>query len=123
MIPDTNNADADQNAADPGPSVPRPDKPRGVVRVRGSDRAAAARRRAFGQLLSVVIVVAAVSVHVHFASTRSVRKASRARGRDRPAGSRDGSGGCFDAGTDRGSAGASRPRAGSRARPRRGRTR
>ena len=47
----------------------------------GATAQAAARRRAFGQLLSVVIVVAAVSVHVHFASTRSVRKASAPRSR------------------------------------------
>jgi hypothetical protein len=68
--------DTDQIAVGAGPSAPREEGPRGPASLRPRDRAGAARRRAFGQLLSVVIVVAAISAHVHFAPTRNAQKAA-----------------------------------------------
>ena len=60
----------------PGPDVtePRPPVPPGGGSVQRRSRAAEARRRAFGQLSSVVLIIAAISVYVHFAPKRTATK-------------------------------------------------
>ena len=65
----------DQDKPDPNATQPRPLAPEGGSAVRRRGRAAEARRRAFGQLSSVVIVIAAISVYVTVAPKRNVPKA------------------------------------------------
>jgi hypothetical protein len=64
----------DQDKPDPHVTQPRPPAPEERSSVRRRSRAAEARRRAFGQLSSVVIVIAAISVYVNVAPKRSVPK-------------------------------------------------
>jgi hypothetical protein len=64
----------DQDKPEPDVTQARPPAPEGGSSVRRRSRAAEARRRAFGQLSSVVIVIAAISVYVYVAPKRSVPK-------------------------------------------------